>query len=102
RRALVRPLRRRVKATVRPLCDIREMSKRAKLLESVRNNRGDTRFSDLQLLLEQHGFRLARITGSHHIYRRADGRMCNIQKTRDGMAKRYQVDQVLEAIDAAS
>jgi hypothetical protein len=39
---------------------------------------------------------------SHHIFRRADGRMCNIQATRDGMAKRYQVDQVLEAIDAAS
>ena len=78
------------------------MSKREKLLASVRNNRASTRFSDLQRLLEYEGFGLARVSGSHHIYRRADGRMCNMQESRDGMAKSYQVDQVLEAIDAAS
>jgi hypothetical protein len=27
--------------------------------------------------------------------------MCNIQEAPDGMAKAYQVEQVLEAIDAA-
>ena len=72
------------------------------MLERLRNNPAGARFPDLQKLLEHEGFRLARVAGSHHIYRHSDGRMCNIQKTGDGMAKRYQVDQVLEAIDAAS
>ena len=40
-----------------------------------RISRGDTnniRFSDFQHLVEGFGFRLRRITGSHHIYVRSD------------------------------
>jgi len=77
------------------------MAKRDKLLERVRNNPRGTRFSDLQRLLGEFGFDLQRVTGSHHIYRHASSRMCNIQEAPGGMAKAYQVEQVLEAIDAA-
>jgi predicted RNA binding protein YcfA (HicA-like mRNA interferase family) len=77
------------------------MAKREKLLESIRNNVRGARFSDLQRLLNQFGFALQRISGSHHIYRHPSGRMCNIQEEAGGMAKAYQVEQVLEAIDAA-
>jgi hypothetical protein len=78
------------------------MSKKAKLLDAVRKNPRDVRFTELQSLLEQSGFVLARISGSHHIYRRSGGTICSIQRARDGKAKGYPVGQALEAIDAAS
>jgi len=77
------------------------MAKREKLLDRIRNNPRGTRFADLQRLLRASGFELQRVVGSHHIYRHATGRMCNIQEAPGGMAKPYQVEQVLEAIDAA-
>ncbi len=77
------------------------MSKRKKLLDKLRNNPRAARFEDLQTVLTHSGFVLARIAGSHFIYRHMDGRMCNIQRASDGGAKRYQIEQVLEAIDAA-
>lgn len=42
-----------------------------------------------------------RITGSHHIFRtpwQGDPRI-NLQKTKDGKAKRYQVEQVVKALE---
>jgi predicted RNA binding protein YcfA (HicA-like mRNA interferase family) len=71
------------------------------LLQRIKSNPGGTRFSDLQRLLGQFGFVWERIEGSHHLYRRADGRMCNVQQSSDAMAKKYQVELVLKAIDAA-
>jgi predicted RNA binding protein YcfA (HicA-like mRNA interferase family) len=77
------------------------MSKRQKLLERLRNNPRGVRFEDLTRALEQSGFVLMRTAGSHLIYREPGGRVCNIQRSSDGKAKPYQVDQVLEAIDGA-
>jgi predicted RNA binding protein YcfA (HicA-like mRNA interferase family) len=77
------------------------MSKREKLLDKLKNNPRAARFEDLQRALKNSGFVLARIGGSHFIYRHKNGRMCNIQRASDGGAKSYQIEQVLEAIDAA-
>ena len=76
------------------------MSKREKLLSKLRNNPRAARFEDLQRALVNAGFVLARIAGSHFIYRHGSGRMCNIQRARDGGAKPYQIEQIMEAIDA--
>jgi predicted RNA binding protein YcfA (HicA-like mRNA interferase family) len=44
------------------------MSKREKLRAKIKNNPNNTTFSDIRKLLEQEGFILDRITGSHHIF----------------------------------
>ena len=42
-----------------------------KLLDRLRNNPKGAAFGDLRTLLVQEGFRLDRVTGSHHIFKRA-------------------------------
>lgn len=44
------------------------MSRREKLRERLKNNPKNAKFSDIRTLLEQEGFLLDRITGSHHIF----------------------------------
>lgn len=44
------------------------MSKREKLHKRLKNNPNSSTFSDIRKLLEQEGFALDRITGSHHIF----------------------------------
>jgi len=44
------------------------MSKRKKLRERLKNNPNNVNFSDIRKLLEQEGFVLDRVTGSHHIF----------------------------------
>ncbi|MBA2277724.1 MAG: type II toxin-antitoxin system HicA family toxin [Chloroflexia bacterium] len=74
--------------------------KREKLLAKARNNPKGLRFADLCKLAEDYGFRFRRQEGSHRIFRR-DGvpRRLNFQPGRNGMAKEYQVHQLLELID---
>ena len=50
-------------------------------------------------LLESLGFRLARVSGSHHIFTHASvPELMNLQE-KDGKCKPYQVRQVLGLID---
>ncbi len=52
-------------------------------------------FGDIVNLAEGFGFRLERITGSHHIFRhRVTGAKLNLQPYR-GQAKPYQIRQLL-------
>ncbi len=44
------------------------MSKREKLRSRLKNNPNDATFADIRKLLDQEGFVLDRITGSHHIF----------------------------------
>jgi predicted RNA binding protein YcfA (HicA-like mRNA interferase family) len=56
-------------------------------------------FADLQRLAEGCGFRLARVTGSHHIYHHpAVPRTLNLQPE-GRQAKSYQVRQFLSLLD---
>ncbi len=77
------------------------MARHRKLLERVRNNPRDVRFSDLLTLVEAHGFVLIGPGGtSHRQYRHPKSRTrLNVQPRADGKAKRYQVEQFLAAID---
>ncbi len=45
------------------------MSKRKKRLQKLRNNPKDVSFDDLRLVLEDYGFELENIVGSHHTFR---------------------------------
>lgn len=74
------------------------MAKCRDLLQRARTSPTSLRFREAQRLAECFGFELARIRGSHHIYRSANSRaVVNLQE-RAGMAKPYQVRQLLMAI----
>ncbi len=69
------------------------------IIDQMRNNPKDIRFSDLCRVCE-HYFGEERTSGSHRIYKtpwQGDPRI-NIQDD-DGKAKAYQVRQVLRALD---
>jgi len=56
-------------------------------------------FSDMQRLAEGFGFRLERVSGSHHIYAHPSiPELVNLQEV-DGQAKPYQVRQFLRLIE---
>jgi hypothetical protein len=75
------------------------MSKADKLLESVRNNPKNVRFLDAVKVAESF-FGSPRIVGSHHVFTCPSGLRVNLQPGKDGKAKGYQVEQLLEAIDS--
>ena len=59
-------------------------------------------FAELQRLAEAFGFRLRRISGSHHIYRHADApATLNLQRVGKA-AKPYQVRQFLDMVEEYS
>jgi predicted RNA binding protein YcfA (HicA-like mRNA interferase family) len=71
------------------------MNKR-KLLKKVLAGSKNIRFADMVTLIEGFGFRLARTSGSHHIFEHPDvPELLNIQN-RKGKAKPYQIRQFLE------
>lgn len=68
------------------------------LFSGLRAARRSTRFRDFQRVIEAFGFRLERITGSHHIYWHPVVREpLNIQSV-GNMAKSYQIDQFLATV----
>ena len=71
-----------------------------KLFQKISNHNSGVRFSDICKLAECYGFTLARIDGSHHIYKCPGKReLVNLQPDKNGEAKKYQVRQVLEIIE---
>ncbi|MFZ4816990.1 MAG: type II toxin-antitoxin system HicA family toxin [Phototrophicaceae bacterium] len=49
------------------------MSKREKRLEKLRQSPKDVSFEQLRQVLEDHGFILTKVTGSHHTFKRKIG-----------------------------
>jgi predicted RNA binding protein YcfA (HicA-like mRNA interferase family) len=73
----------------------------ADLLAKARNNPKGLRFDELCALAECAGFFFGRQKGSHLIYKRNGYKEhINLQRTKDGKAKPYQVRQVLNHIEA--
>jgi predicted RNA binding protein YcfA (HicA-like mRNA interferase family) len=73
--------------------------KLAKLLKKVLAGSKNIRFGELVTLIEAFGFRLARTSGSHHIFEHPDvPELVNIQNVK-GKAKVYQVRQFLELVE---
>lgn len=78
------------------------MSKIEKLLLKARLNPKNLRFQELQKLCEYYGYKLRKTPGGHLCYKRhappKDTR--TIQPGKDGMAKAYQVRQLLDFVDS--
>ena len=69
------------------------------MLETARSGPQNLRFRDLIRLVEELGFRLVRVSGSHHIFTHpAIRELVNLQDVA-GKAKPYQVRQVLKLVD---
>lgn len=75
------------------------MSRKRKLLDKVLAGAHNLRFAELCHLAEAFGYRLDRVSGSHHIYEHpAADRPLNFQNV-GGKAKAYQVRQFLRDIE---
>ncbi len=73
--------------------------KKKKLLQKILANQRNVSFEELSLLVEGFGFFLDRVSGSHHIYKRAGIReLVNIQDV-NGKAKPYQIKQFLTLVE---
>ena len=76
------------------------MTKADKLNNKIRRNPNNVKFQDLISWLENNGFSLDRVNGSHHIFvHPIIETPINIQKKKDGTAKTYQVKQAIKIID---
>ena len=75
------------------------MTKARKILNRVLAGFRNVAFADARLLVEAFGFRLSRISGSHHIFVHADvPQLVNLQDVR-GKAKPYQIRQFLKLVE---
>jgi len=73
--------------------------KRRKLLQKLLSGSRNVRFTEVSSCAEAFGFRLARISGDHHIYVHPDiPELLNLQDVK-GKAKPYQIKQFLELIE---
>ncbi|HJT28057.1 MAG TPA: type II toxin-antitoxin system HicA family toxin [Pyrinomonadaceae bacterium] len=71
--------------------------RKRKLLDRLKNNPQGATFRDVRTLLIQHGFQLERVTGSHHIFSRADATFAiPVQANRVKSAYVRQVIKLLE------
>ena len=73
------------------------MKPRALLARLARGELANVSFPDAERLAEALGFTLDRVAGSHHIYRHPDVTdRLNLQPSRSGDAKPYQLRQLLQ------
>jgi hypothetical protein len=75
------------------------MTRRQKLLEKARNNPAGIRFQEICLLAAQMGFTRRGGKGSHVVYDKEGVEEILTFQDRHGMAKPYQVRQLLAVIE---
>ena len=77
------------------------MSKREKLRRKLRNNPAGATMTEVETLLLQFDFTLARISGSHHIYEYDDGEHFEqiVVPLHGHKVKRIYVKQVAQILD---
>ena len=76
------------------------MTKADKKNQKIRRNPKNVKFQDLISWMEDNGFSLYRVSGSHHVFvHPVIETPINIQKKKDGTAKTYQVKQAIKIID---
>lgn len=73
------------------------MSKREKLRERLKNNPKNATFSDIRKFLEQEGFVLDRITGSHHVFTKDE--VTFVVPVHNNKVKVIYVKRVIELIE---
>ncbi|MBN2360871.1 MAG: type II toxin-antitoxin system HicA family toxin [Deltaproteobacteria bacterium] len=70
-----------------------------KLLQKVLSGTRNLRFEEARVLVEAFGFRLQRVSGSHHIFVHPDvDKLVNLQEV-GGQAKLYQIKQLLRIVE---
>ena len=70
-----------------------------KILAKALGSPANIRFTEMQRLVEAFGFRLLRVSASHHIYGRAGlNEQINLQEVH-GKAKPYQIRQFLKLVE---
>lgn len=75
------------------------MAKLKKILAKVLAGSKNIAFGDFVLLVEGFGFRLSRVSGSHHIFVHDSVKeLVNLQNV-NGQVKPYQIKQVMELIE---
>ncbi len=75
------------------------MSKRRKILAKILAGSRNVAFSDIALLAEGFGFRLSRVSGSHHIFVHSrTTELLNLQNV-NGQAKPYQIRQFMDLVE---
>ena len=76
------------------------MTKANKKNQKIRRSQNNIKFQDFVTWLEDNGFLLDRISGSHHIFiHPIIETPINAQKKKDGTAKAYQIKQAINIID---
>ncbi|NLF78372.1 MAG: type II toxin-antitoxin system HicA family toxin [Chloroflexi bacterium] len=76
------------------------MTKRQKLLKKITRGSKNIRFDELIGLIEGFGFRLNRISGSHHIFEHPDvAQGISLQPDKNNQAKPYQIKQFLRLVE---
>ncbi len=74
------------------------MNKR-KLLQKILDGSKNVRFQDTISLVQAFGFRLSRVSGSHHIFTHPGiPELVNLQEVH-GQAKPYQIKQFLKLVE---
>ena len=74
--------------------------KKRRLLRKLLAGSKNVRFSEVVACAEGFGFRLERVSGSHHIFVHPDvPELINLQDVK-GKAKPYQIRQLLQTIEA--
>ena len=92
--------------SVNTLCEITQSDlevyfemKKQKLLQNILSSPQNVRFNEMVGLVEAFGFRLSRISGSHHIFTHPEiTEIVNLQNVK-GQAKPYQVNQFLKLVE---
>jgi predicted RNA binding protein YcfA (HicA-like mRNA interferase family) len=73
--------------------------KKSKLLKKALTRPKNMQFREMVALVEAFGFRLSRVSGSHHIFTHPQvSELVNLQEVK-GQAKPYQIRQFLRIIE---
>ena len=73
------------------------MSRREKLLQKLKQSPNNVTFADVAKLLESESFRLDRVTGSHHIFKKDD--IIFVLPVHQNRVKAVYLKRVIEIIE---
>ncbi len=76
------------------------MSKRKKLFDKLRNSPLNATFADVRKLLQQEGFLLERIAGSHHIFKRDE--ITFVIPVHKNQVKSVYIKRVIELLEKSN
>jgi len=76
------------------------MVKKSKILKKILAGSKNVRFAEFTALVEGFGFKLERISGSHHIFSHPQvPQAVSVQPDQNGKAKPYQMKQFIKLVE---